>query len=172
MFARRLALAIGLIAGLFGTQGPEFAQQYRQRIGGALDELKRIVAEFDAEAAAERLTPTEALTRLEENGDRLARQRGEDIARTIERARRLQEQLDAMAAAGPLERLYVTAKDFDPEIARRTLDNFEPATPLSLEALTAGGLAAFWGWAATHLVARPFRRRRALGRSRRGAAEA
>ena len=77
-----------------------------------------------------------------------------------------------MAAAGPIERLYVTAKDFDPEIARRTLDNFEPATPLSLEALTAGGLAAFWGWAATHLVAWLFRRRGALGRSRRSAAEA
>jgi len=44
MLARRLAVAIALIAGL------EFAQQYRQRIGGALDELRRIVAEFDAEA--------------------------------------------------------------------------------------------------------------------------
>jgi hypothetical protein len=58
MFARRLALAIGLIVGLIGSQGPEFAQQYRQRIGGALDELKHIVAEFDAETARERLTPS------------------------------------------------------------------------------------------------------------------
>ncbi len=90
MLARRLALAIALIAGLIGSQGPEFAQQYRQRIGGALDELERIVAAFDAEAAGERLTPSEAVRRLETNGDPLARRRGEDIARTIDRARRLQ----------------------------------------------------------------------------------
>ncbi len=162
MLARRLALAIALIAGLIGSQGPEFAQQYRQRIGGALDELERIVAAFDAEAAGERLTPSEAVRRLETNGDPLARRRGEDIARTIDRARRLREQLEAMAAAGPLERLYVTAKDFDPEIAGRTLDNFEPAAPLSVEALTAAGLAAVWGWAATLLCAWPFRRRSRL----------
>jgi hypothetical protein len=55
VFVRRLALAIALIAGLVGSQGPEFAQQYRQRIGGALDELKRIVADFDDEAAREGL---------------------------------------------------------------------------------------------------------------------
>ena len=61
MLARRLALAIALIAGLIGSQGPEFAQQYRQRIGGALDELRRIVAEFDAEAASEGLTPSEGV---------------------------------------------------------------------------------------------------------------
>jgi hypothetical protein len=53
VFVRRLALAIGLIAGLLGSQGPEFSQQYRQRIGGALNELKRIVTEFDDEAARE-----------------------------------------------------------------------------------------------------------------------
>jgi hypothetical protein len=50
MFVRRLALAIAVLAGLIGSQGPEFAQQYRQRLGGALEELHRIIAEFDAEA--------------------------------------------------------------------------------------------------------------------------
>jgi len=108
--------------------------------------------------------------RLEANADPLARERGEDIAQTIDRARRLQEQLEAMETAGPLTRLYVTAKDFDPQIARRTLDNFEPAAPLSFEALTAAGLAAFWGWAATHLCAWPFRRSRL--RAKLAAAEA
>ncbi len=159
MLARRLALAIALIAGLIGSQGPEFAEQYRQRVGGALDELKRMVAEFDAETARQHLTPSQGLSQLEANSDPLARERGEDMAQTIERARRLDEQLEAMAAAGPLKRLYVLAKDFDPQIARRTLDNYEPAAPLSLEALTAGGLAAAWGWAAAHLCAWPFRRR-------------
>jgi hypothetical protein len=51
------------------------------------------------------------------------------------------------------------AKDFDPEIAMSTLDAYEPAAPLSLGALAASGLAAFSGWAATHLIAWPFRHR-------------
>jgi Protein of unknown function (DUF2937) len=160
VLARRLALAIAFLAGLIGSQGPEFAQQYRQRIGGALDELKGVVAEFENEAARENLTPLEGVRRLETNSDALARQRGEDIAETIARADRLQEQLNAMTSAGPLTRLYVLAKDFDPQIARRALDDYEPAAPLSLEALSAAGLAALWGWAATHLCAWPIRRLR------------
>lgn len=162
MLARRLALAIALIAGLIGSQGPEFAQQYRQRLGGALDELKRIVAEFDDEAAAERLTPPEAVMRLEADSDPLARRRGDDMARTIERAFRLEDQQTAMASAGPLRRLAVMIEDFDPQIARRALDNFEPAAPLTFEAAIVGSLAAIFGWGATHLCAWPFRRRTRL----------
>jgi Protein of unknown function (DUF2937) len=158
VFVRRLALAIALIAGLVGSQGPEFAQQYRQRIGGALDELKRLVADFDDEAAREGLAPPQAVARLERNSDPLASERGRDMAQAIARADRLQEQLDAMQSSGPMKRLFVMAKDFDPEIAQRTLDGYEPAAPLSLEALTAAGLAAIWGWAATHLFAWPIRR--------------
>ena len=160
MLARRLALAIAMIAGLLGSQGPEFAQQYRQRAGGALDELKRIVAQFDAETARENLSRSEGLNRLEANSDALARERGKDLAKAIARTDRLQEQLSAMSSAGLLMRLYVLAKDFDPEIARRTLDNFEPAAPLTIEALTAAGFAALWGWAATLVCAGTIRRLR------------
>ena len=168
MLTRRLALAIALIAGLIGSQGPEFAQQYRQRLGGALDELKAVVAEFDDEAAQENLTPPEAVGRLETNPDPLARQRGEDIAETIARANRLQEQLNAMTSAGPLTRIYVLAKDFDPQIARRTLDDYEPAAPLTLEALSAAGIAAIWGWAATHICAWPILRLRGTRKAAAG----
>ena len=166
MLARRIALAVALIAGLLGSQGPEFAQQYRQRIGGALDELRLIVTQFDDETAKENLTRSEGLRRLQTNSDALARQRGEDMTAIIARADRLQEQLSAMSSAGPLLRLYVMAKDFDPQIAWRTLDNFEPATPLTLEALTAAGTAALCGWAAARLCAWPFRRQRYAGAAR------
>jgi hypothetical protein len=171
MFARRLALAIAVLAGLIGSQGPEFAQQYRQRLGGAVEELNRIVSEFDAEVRQENLTRAEALSRLEHNDDPLARERGEDMGRAIERDQRLNAQIEAMNSAGPLMRLYVVAANFDPEIARDTLGNYEPAEPLSLAALAAGGLAALWGWAATLLIAWPFRRRSRL-RATRAAAQA
>ncbi|HTR12074.1 MAG TPA: DUF2937 family protein [Roseiarcus sp.] len=160
MFARRLALAVALLAGLLGSQAPEFAQQYRQRIGGALDELNRIITAFDAEAAQENVTPPQAIARLEQNSDPLARRRGLSMAETIARADRLREQLAAMTDAGSLKRLYVTLVDFDPELAQRTLDAYEPAAPLTFEALVAAGFAALWGWVAAHLIAWPFRRAR------------
>ena len=77
-----------------------------------------------------------------------------------------------MNSAGPLMRLYVVATNFDPEIVHGALDNYEPAEPLSVGALTAGGLAALWGWAATRLVAwrsaaAPAFARRACNRGRR-----
>ena len=119
MLARRLALAIALLAGLIGSQGPEFAQQYRQRLGGALEELNRIVSEFDAEVRRHNLTPAEALKQLEDNSDPLARERGEDMGEAIARADHLNEQIQAMNSAGPLMRLYVVATSFDPEIAQQ-----------------------------------------------------
>jgi exonuclease VII large subunit len=162
MFVRRLALALAALAGLIGSQAPEFAQQYRQRLGGAVAELNRIISEFDAEAERQNLTPAEGLSRLDQNADPLARQRGEAMVETINRANRLNEQLQAMTSAGPLKRLYVMAKDFDPQIAESALDNYEPAAPLTFEALVAAGLAALSGWAATHLIAWPLRRRSRL----------
>jgi Protein of unknown function (DUF2937) len=159
MLARRLALAIAVLAGLIGSQAPEFAQQYRQRLGGALEELNRIVSEFDSEVQRQNLSRAEGLKRLKDNSDSLARERGEDMGKAIERVERLNDQIQAMNSAGPLMRLYVVAANFDPEIARSTLDNYEPAEPLSVGALMAGGLAALWGWAATRLIAWPFSRR-------------
>jgi hypothetical protein len=159
MFVRRLAVAIALLVGLIGSQAPEFAQQYRQRLGGAVAELNRIVSEFHAEVGRENLTPTQGLSQLDQNADPLARERGADMARTISRADRLKEELQAMASAGRFKRLYVMATDFDPQIAESTLDNYEPAAPLTFEALVAAGFAAVCGWAATHLIAWPLRRR-------------
>ncbi|MEM9851772.1 MAG: DUF2937 family protein, partial [Pseudomonadota bacterium] len=38
------------------SQFPEFSQQYVQRLGGAVDELRRVAADFDASARAAGLT--------------------------------------------------------------------------------------------------------------------
>ncbi len=159
MLARRLALAIALVAAFVGSQGPEFAQQYRQRLGGALDEVRRSVVQFDAEAVSQGLTPAEGVRRLEASSDPLVQKRGEDMQETMARADRLEAQLKAMQSAGPVARLYVLVTDFDPGVARAALDAYEPAAPLSPEALTAAGVAGLLGWAATHLVVWPFRRR-------------
>lgn len=165
MMARRVALAIGLLCGLIGAQGPEFSQQYRQRLGGALDELQRIVAAFDAEAASQSLTPAEGVVRLKDNADPLARERGADVEADKARAARLESEIAEMQGAGPFRRLVVMAGELDVPTARQTLQDFEPAVPVTSEALVVGGIAAFAGWGATLLCAWPIRRGR-RGRER------
>jgi len=158
---RRLAIAIGLLCAVLGSQFPEFAQQYRQRLGGALDELNRMVAQFDAEVAGQSLNRAQGLDRLEKNDDPLARERGAAIAGDIGRAERLQRQQDALKSAGPLTRLAALAENFDAPTLRQAVADYEPAVPVTIEALIIGAIGLLIGWSATHLIAWPVRRRRA-----------
>jgi hypothetical protein len=167
MLIRRLALAIGLLCGLIGTQGPEFAQQYRQRLAGAIDELSRIVATFDSEAASHSLAPDDAIARLKTNPDPLARERGADIQNDIGRLDRLKIALAAFKDSGAWRRLAALAKGFDQTTAKQTWDDFEPAIPTTLEACAVGLFGLIWGWAATHLFTWPIRHHLRRRRERR-----
>lgn len=64
---RRIALGFALFCGLIASQLPEFAQQYRQRLGGAIDELTAIVDQFAAEAASQGMDASKAIAQLEAN---------------------------------------------------------------------------------------------------------
>ncbi len=162
---RRLALAVGLACGLLGTQAPEFGQQYRQRLAGAVDELSRVVGTFDAEAHDEGVSPDKAIERLETNGDTLARERGHDMADDKARLDRLKDALAAFAEGAPVKRLFAFFESYDSSVARRAWSDFTPAVPTTLEALVIGLGCAVAGWVATHLVFWPVRRRAARRRA-------
>ncbi|MFL4990854.1 MAG: DUF2937 family protein, partial [Microvirga sp.] len=44
---RIVAFGMGLLGGVVASQGPEFGQQYRQRLGGAVDELRQVISRFE-----------------------------------------------------------------------------------------------------------------------------
>jgi hypothetical protein len=79
LLLRTLAIGLGLIGAFLASQLPEFAQQYRQRFGGAIDELAVIVARFDAHARVNDLTRSDALTKLAQSPDGLVRRRADDV---------------------------------------------------------------------------------------------
>ena len=167
LLIRRLALAIGVLFALAGSQLPEFAQQYRQRLGGAIDELDRMIAQFDSEVAGQSLTRAQGVDRLKTNPDSLAQERGAAIESDVDRAERLTRQQQAFAIGGPLTRLASLIENFDPATAAQAIRDYEPAVPITFEAFVIGGIALVVGWAATHLCAWPIRRRlrrRSLGR--------
>jgi len=163
MIARTMALAVALLGGVTTSQLPEYAQQYRQRLGGAIDALTQVVEEFRADAATHGLTVGEAIDRLEGSTDRLVSAQGERARRALDRLDGLRRQQDAFREAGPFGRLVVMARDLDPQIARRAFEDFEPAVPATIEgAVAAGGgfLSVLFGAGLIGRAARRFRRRR------------
>jgi DUF2937 family protein len=159
VLTRRLAVAIGLLFALIGAQLPEFAQQYRQRLGGALDELNRMIAEFDQEAKSQSLDREQGLERLRRNDDPLARERAAAIDQDIDREQRLERQRQAFLEAGPVRRLVVFVENFDPTTFEHAAREFEPAAPVTTEAFVVAGAALILGWSLTHICAWPIRRR-------------
>lgn len=157
---RRVVFFLALVLGLAGSQVPEFAQQYRQRLGGHLDELNRMLADFDAEVARLNLSREAAIGRLAGNPDSLARQRGEQVRADAERAARLEGQLRAYEQAGPFWRLLTFARQYEPEIARRAADHFEPAVPVTAEGFTAALGGFLLGWLGGRALIAPVQRRR------------
>lgn len=160
MLLRRVILAVSLFLGALASQLPEFAQQYRQRLGGAIDELQRIVAQFDRDAQSENLEREAALKRLQANADPLASKRATDLRETIARENRLTRQQQAMREAGSFGRLAVFARDFDAGIARRAWGEFEPALPATIEGFVTAVAAFLFGGGLLRLLAAPFGRRR------------
>lgn len=159
MFARRIAVLVGLFFGIVASQLPEYAQQYRQRLGGALDELNAQVARFDADASQSGITREEGVSRLQKSDDRFVQGRGEEMRDTVARRDRLQRQSEVFANSGPVTRLIVLAADFDPRVARGAYQAFEPGIPVTGEGIIAGLVGFLFGGGLTHLIAGLLRRR-------------
>ena len=150
-----------LLLGLTLSQAPEFAQQYRQRLGGALDELEAIVQRFTADARRQGLEPQAAIGRLETNPDPLARDRGADMRIVVDRRDRLARQMTAFESGGPFARLAELVVDFDPDLAAGAWKAFEPAIPVTLEDAVAAGAGVLAGLFASEATRVGWKRRRA-----------
>ncbi len=153
-------MAVGLLLAVVLSQVPEFIQQYRQRLGGAADELRRNLAQFDAEVAAEALDRAAGIARLKSNPDPLAQARGRDVEEAAAREDRLEAQDRAFAASGPIGRYWAFAERFDPELASRTYAIFQPAVPIHPSGFAAGAAGLVLGYGGVRLALSPFRRRR------------
>lgn len=161
MIFRRFAFAVGLLTAALLSQLPEYTQQYRQRLGGAIDELDAVVARFDAESSAQSLTRVQGIERLEQNPDVLARQRGSGMAEVAARLDRLRRQDMAFATAGPVSQYAVLAADVDRGIAGQAYGAYRPALPITTAGLASAAAGFMVGWLFMHLLALPLRRRRA-----------
>jgi hypothetical protein len=146
VIARVTALLLGVFGAVAASQLPEYSQQYRQRIGGAIDELGRIVARFDADAKAAGLSRAAALDRLNANAEDVARRQAGAAAENIRRLDYLARHQARLAETGSFRRVASVLMSGDTEIMRRTLAHYEPAVPTTAEGLTFAAFGFFVGW--------------------------
>lgn len=161
---RTLGLALGLLGGVIAAQAPEFAQQYAQRLGGAVDELRRQVAVLESDAQASGTTRDGAVDRLRTNPDQLVARRGEAAQADISRLARLSAQEQALASAtSPLGKVVAMLRDPDVPVAQAAYQDFSPAVPTNADGLAAGligFLTAWGGWRVLSDVGLRFARKR------------
>lgn len=156
MILKTLALAGGLGGAAALSQFPEFSQQYVQRLGGAVDELTRVAADFDASAASVGLSREAALAQMQ-GTDFVARRRA-DMERSFARLERLEADLAALRGHGPFMRAYRSASLSDRDIAARTWGDFAPAVPLNRAGAIFAALGFVAGWGGLRALAGLLRR--------------
>lgn len=150
-------MAAGAIAaGMATSQAPEFTQQYRQRIGGAVDEMKTVIADFDRDAAANGLDRGQALQTYARSNENFLQDRGISMQNAIERLNRLLAQQGFMERLGPLGRPIAVLQSPDTKIVERAWEDFEPAIPITTHGIVWGAMGLFLGWLMMRLVLWPF----------------
>ena len=159
---RTIGMLGGLALGACLSQFPEYAQQYAQRLGGAVDELRIMTVEFDADALRAGLTREQALQRYRGNSDGFIAARGETMARTFARYDQLSASLARIRGASGWERFQRLPEYFDSEIGQRALADYKPAIPVTVEGVAYAGAGFGLGYVALSALAAvlmmPFRR--------------
>lgn len=161
MILRVVTLAGGLAGAAGLSQFPEYAQQYQQRLAGAVDALDVVVADFDRSAELVGMTRDQALDQM--TGTEFLDNRRNDMQSTFERHENLSGLLAQMRSRSTIQQLALAPQLTDRAIANAALDEFKPAMPLTATGLICagigfviggiviGGILSLLGW--------PFRRR-------------
>ncbi|RYG27757.1 MAG: DUF2937 family protein [Burkholderiales bacterium] len=161
---RTVAMIGGVALAVVLSQFPEYAQQYTQRLGGAVDELRIVTEDFDRAAVSGGLSRAQALERYNASNDDFLAGRGTSMTATFQRFEQLSNTLAEVQGAGPYERFQSLPFYFDTDIGRRTLESFKPAVPVTLEGFAYAGAGFVLGYlvlsALWRLCALPFKRRR------------
>lgn len=159
MILRRLALCVALFFGFVATQVPEFMQQYRQRLAGAIDELAAVVSRFESDSQQQGLTQSGGIDRLRSNSDRFVRQRGDQEQDNVARLENLRASQVRLRSDGPLSQYGTLLTHFDGRIAQGALGDYSPAVPTTPQGFVFGLIGFVFGGGVVHLAGRPLRRR-------------
>ena len=141
LFDGLLDRVLAVAGAVLFSQAPEFFQQYLQRLGGHLDEARRLLAQFEQTARQAGVSLDDFIRRTAANTDTAVARLADTMTDAVERVQSLQAAHDALRDASAWSRPFVFLRHVDWEIARATGAVFKPAVPVTLE----GGLYALAG---------------------------
>lgn len=117
------------------AQGPEFMQQYLQRLGGHLAEAHRFLAGFHSTADQAGITFERLVSQTAASPDQAVARLAVVMTDAAERVAQLQLAYDALVGAAAWERPFVFLRHLDWAIMRGTAAIFKPAVPTTVEGL-------------------------------------
>jgi exonuclease VII large subunit len=132
---RMMIIGASALVALLTSQVPEFLQQYRQRLGGAADELRTVVRHFDEDSRRSGYQRHDALQLMKRNPERLIRDQALRMEENVSRLDRLNQQQEALSEGVTLEAFFAVLANYDPPLVEKTYDNFTPALPLTFTSL-------------------------------------
>lgn len=104
---------------------PEFMQQYRQRIGGHISELKSFLRDFDQDASRFELSRGAALQLMETKPERFFQGRATTVRGYVERLTRLEGQEELLRYAASPFTVLAFYRDYDQKIYDETLKAYK-----------------------------------------------
>ncbi|UCH75735.1 MAG: DUF2937 family protein [Rhodospirillales bacterium] len=166
MLSRLVIIAVGLAIGAGAAQGPEFIQQYTQRLGGWRDAYAQQLADLDARAAEAGMKRDEYVAALRGSEDPNAVREGDYLVLLPGYKAALDRAYEDLVGATAWSRPLAFVGHYNSELASRVLRDFKPAIPTTLEGAAYGGTGFLVGWFAIALIGVPYR----IWRRRREAA--
>lgn len=142
--ARACCLMAALGGGVVLSQYPAFVQQYTQRLGGQVDALAEVVADFDASALEAGLTRSAALDQMA--GTTFLDARADDMRGTFARHVILTDQLARLRGASGFETIRLAPQVRDGETLQATWADFKPALQITLPGIVTGAFGFLAGW--------------------------
>jgi phosphoenolpyruvate carboxylase len=139
---QRLFAILSILGAVLFAQVPELLQQYRQRLGGAADELTVIVRNFDEDSRRSGYDRAGALGVMAKNTEQLMRDQALRMTEYVRRLDRLNEQQSALANGVTPAAVVAVAIDYDKPIMAQAWKAYAPALPTSLT----GIVFAIIGW--------------------------
>ncbi|MEM7173491.1 MAG: DUF2937 family protein [Pseudomonadota bacterium] len=157
MLFRLASTLSAVVSGGLTSQFPEFYQQYRQRLGGHLDQAKERMTEITVDAQSKDLSVKDYIQSfLDSPAHTLEGQRMQDSFVTVERLSMAETALQQASLVG---QPATFAQHFDPTLAQAVAETFQPAFPLTPAGLIYGGAGALLGWLILITGRRLFRRK-------------
>jgi len=128
---------------LIGVQLPEFLQQYTQLITGKLAEANYHLQKFQSVADIHfNGEITTLITHYLNNIDPAIKHTGSIASDLFSRVEIYNNQILLLSNGTYLDKVYYFIKHIDIESTQLTLQNYQLAIPLTLEALSTGGICA------------------------------